>query len=133
MSAAYPETLTLACGPVTAVDLALFAAASGDHNPLHLDAEAARSAGFDQPLVHGMLTMAYTGRLLTRHFGAGAVRQLHTRFTGVARKGDTLQFEARLREVVDGVAHYELAGTTQAGAAIVSGSARVQRMGSSGA
>ena len=41
-----PLTLTLRCGPVTAVDLALFAAASGDHNPLHLDADSARRAGF---------------------------------------------------------------------------------------
>ncbi len=132
-AASYPETLSLTCGPVTAVDLALFAAASGDHNPLHLDAEVARSAGFDQPLVHGMLTMAFSGRLFTRHFGAGSVRQLETRFTGAARKGDTLQLEARLREVSDGIAHYELAGTTQAGTAIVSGSARVQRRGGSGA
>lgn len=123
----YPVTLDLHCGPVMAVDLALFAAGSGDHNPLHLDVEVARSAGFDQPLVHGMLTMAYAGRLFTRHFGAGAVRQLQTRFTGTARKGDTLQLQARLREVVDGVAHYELTGTTGSGAPVVSGSARVQR------
>ena len=37
--AAFPPELELSCGPVTAIDLALFAAASGDHNPLHLDAD----------------------------------------------------------------------------------------------
>lgn len=123
----YPATLSLRCGPVTAVDLALFAAASGDHNPLHLDSEVARSAGFDQPLVHGMLTMAYVGRLFTRQFGAGAVQQLQTRFTGAARKGDVLQLDARLSEVVDGTAHYEVIGATAAGVGIVAGSARVRR------
>jgi acyl dehydratase len=132
-SAWYPETLELRVGPVTAVDLALFAAASGDHNPLHLDAEVARSAGFDQPLVHGMLTMACAGRLFTQQLGAGAVRQLQTRFTGTARKGDSLHLQARLLEVADGVAHYELTGTTGTGAPVVSGSARVQRVESAAA
>jgi acyl dehydratase len=56
----YPAYLELECGPVTAIDLALFAAASGDHNPLHLDADVARAAGFDRPLVHGMLSTAFS-------------------------------------------------------------------------
>lgn len=124
----YPDTLSLRCGPVTAVDLALFAAASGDHNPLHLDAQVARNAGFDQPLVHGMLTMAFTGRLFTRPFGAGSVQQLHTRFTGAGRKGDTLLLVAHLQEVAGGVAYYELTGSTEGGVAIMTGSARVQRL-----
>jgi acyl dehydratase len=53
-----PETLELALDPITAVDLALYAAASGDLNPLHLDADVARAAGFDRPIAHGMRTMA---------------------------------------------------------------------------
>ncbi len=59
-----PATLTLRSAPVGPVQLALFAAASGDHNPLHLDPEVARKAGFERPVVHGMLTMALAGRLL---------------------------------------------------------------------
>lgn len=31
-----------------------FAAASGDHNPIHLSDEAARAAGLDGPVLHGM-------------------------------------------------------------------------------
>jgi len=68
----FPSTLELACGPVTAVDLAIYAAASGDLNPLHLDDAVARTAGFDQPLVHGMLTMAYVARLFTQNLAATA-------------------------------------------------------------
>ncbi|HET7351672.1 MAG TPA: fatty acid synthase subunit beta domain-containing protein, partial [Marmoricola sp.] len=34
--------------------MAAFAAVSGDHNPLHTDVPAARLAGFDGPIVHGM-------------------------------------------------------------------------------
>jgi len=93
----FPERLTLRCGPVSAVDLALFAAASGDHNPLHLDGEVARSAGFERPVVHGMLTMAYAARLFTQSFGAARVRSLQTRFVGVALLGDTIELEATLQ------------------------------------
>lgn len=124
----FPLTLALRCGPVTAVDLALFAAASGDHNPLHLDADTARQAGFDQPVVHGMFTMACAARLFTQAFGAGSVRALQTRFTGVALLGDTLLFEATRIDVQDGSAHdvgYTLTARTESGTALVSGSARI--------
>ncbi len=123
----YPQTLELNCGPVAAIDLALFAAASGDHNPLHLDAEVARAAGFDRPVVHGMLTMAYAGRLFTQHFGAVSVKHLHTRFTGVAKLGNTVRLQASLTEVVNDQAHYSLKATNDDGVELVTGSARVKR------
>ncbi len=90
----WPEQVELACGPLTAIDLALFAAASGDHNPLHLDADVARAAGFDKPVVHGMLTMALAGRLFTYHFGPGCVQRLQTRFLGVVKLGESLHLTA---------------------------------------
>ena len=45
--------------------LALFAGASGDHNPIHIDLDVARSAGLDDVFAHGMLSMAYLGLWLT--------------------------------------------------------------------
>ena len=39
-----------------------FAAVSGDHNPLHTDDAAARLAGFDGPIVHGMWLSAVAQR-----------------------------------------------------------------------
>ncbi len=120
-----PATLTLRSAPVGPVQLALFAAASGDHNPLHLDPEVARKAGFERPVVHGMLTMALAGRLFTQHFGAGSVRSLQTRFAGVALVHDTLELTATLERVDGGVAHYTLRGRTAAGTEVVTGSAEV--------
>jgi len=132
-TAAFPPRIELRCGPVTAVDLALFAAASGDHNPLHLDSEVARAAGFDRPVVHGMLTCAYAARLFTQQFGAGCVRRLRTRFSGVALLGDTLHLSAELTKVESGVAHYTLNVRTTAAAAgaeqrdVATGQAQVAR------
>jgi len=123
----FPRRLELECGPVTAVDLALFAAASGDHNPLHLDVDAARAAGFDRPIVHGMLTMAYAARLFTEALGAGSVRALETRFTGAARLGETVRLTADLAKVEGGVGHYTLGARTAGGTELATGTARVAR------
>ena len=117
--------LALDCGPVTAVDLALFAAASGDHNPLHLDAEVARGAGFERPVVHGMLTMAYLARPLTTAFGPGSLRALETRFAGVAMLGDTIRVEAVLEGVREDVASYSLSARAGDGRELATGHARV--------
>jgi acyl dehydratase len=122
-----PERLELTCGPLTAVDLALFAAASGDHNPLHLDAEVARAAGFERPVVHGMLTMACVARLFTRTFGPGALRELQARFVGVAKCGDTLIASATLTMSDGPLAHYDVRARTNAGTDLLSGRACVER------
>lgn len=43
---------------VTAAEVGAFAELSGDRNPIHLDAEAARTAGFSGPVAHGILGLA---------------------------------------------------------------------------
>ena len=123
---AFPSTLTLLCGPVTALDLSLYAASSGDHNPLHLDHEVANAAGFDHPVVHGMLSMAYAGRLLTQQFGADSVVYLHTRFTGVAQRGQVLHLCATLDQADNQLGHYTLKISNDQGQELVTGTARIQ-------
>ncbi len=125
----FSPLLRLSHGPVTAVDLALFAASSGDHNPLHLDAAVAKAAGFEHPVVHGMLTMAFVARVFTRHFGAGCVRALNTRFVGVALLGDTIELRATLVDTQEGVARYELSARTHGGTELVTGQARIATAG----
>ncbi len=58
----------------TSDDVAAFARLSGDDNPIHLDADAARAAGFEREVVHGVLVTSLVSRLLgTRLPGPGAI------------------------------------------------------------
>ena len=123
----FPSSLTKTVGPIQAIDLALYAAASGDHNPLHLDELVAKEVGFEKPVVHGMLSMAFLGRLLTDEFGVRALAHLHTRFIGIAMRGQTLQFVATLNQVIDGTAHYQLTVLNDTGAIVVEGLAHINQ------
>ena len=76
--------------PVTRLQLALFAAAGADPNSIHLDDAVAQASGLPRAIVHGMLTMAFLGRLLTRQFALSSVRSLEARFVAMAFPGDTI-------------------------------------------
>lgn len=66
---------------VTRADLAAYAKASGDHNPIHLDDEAARAAGLPGVIAHGMYTMGLAARAVTEWAGtADRITALTARF-----------------------------------------------------
>jgi acyl dehydratase len=68
---------------------AAYAEASGDHNPIHLDDDFARSVGLPGVIAHGMLQMG----LLARVAGdPGRLRRLSCRFAGLVRPGDIVTF-----------------------------------------
>lgn len=69
--------------PVSRTTLALFAGASGDHNPIHIDSDIARSAGLDDVFAQGMLSMAYLGQMLTNSFPQQHLRSFKVRFTAI--------------------------------------------------
>jgi len=47
--------------PISRVQLAQYAGASGDLNPLHLDDDFAKKVGLDGAIAHGMLIMGFLG------------------------------------------------------------------------
>jgi acyl dehydratase len=77
------QTQTLTAGRISRATLALFAGASGDHNPIHIDLDNARSGGFDDVFAHGMLSMAYLARLVTDLVPQERVRRYGVRFTAI--------------------------------------------------
>ena len=72
-------------------DAALIYRLSGDYNPLHVDAEYARKAGFERPILHGLCTLAIASRAIwTGLEGPGDLLQIACRFSGIVWPGDTL-------------------------------------------
>lgn len=77
------ELPSLELPAISRTTLALFAGASGDHNPIHIDLDNARSAGLDDVFAHGMLSMGHLGRYLTETFGQDRLRRWSVRFTSI--------------------------------------------------
>jgi acyl dehydratase len=109
--------------PFTREDLRRYAEASGDFNPLHLDTEFARQAGFDDVIVHGMLGMALLGRLVTETFPDYRLQLFRARFRNVVAMGEPIRCTARLESWRDGVALLTLAAADVAGVALIEGTA----------
>lgn len=70
-------------GPITRTTLALFAAGSGDHNPIHLDSDFAQSAGAPDVFAHGMLSMAYLARYMLGFAPQSALLSWSVRFLAI--------------------------------------------------
>jgi acyl dehydratase len=77
--------------------IAAYAEASGDHNPIHLDDDFARSVGLPGRIAHGMLQMGIAGTVAAEAAGGGArLRRLQCRFAAIVVPGDTVTFTAEL-------------------------------------
>ena len=81
---------------VTRYALAMYAGASGDDNPIHLDIDHARAAGFPDVFAHGMLIMGYMGRTLRGVAGTGTLLAFSTRFVAITWVGNEITCAAKL-------------------------------------
>jgi acyl dehydratase len=69
---------------------------AGDYNPLHIDPEVARVAGFDRPILHGLCGYGMAGRALIRGLcgdDPSRLRSLDVRFTSPMFPGEPLRAE----------------------------------------
>ena len=85
--------------PITRVQLALYCGGSGDHNPIHVDTDFARSAGMKDVFAHGMLSMCFTGRLITRLVTPARVRSFGVRFVAITGVGDEITVKGRVATI----------------------------------
>ena len=91
----------LAFPPLTRTTLALYAGASGDHNPMHIDIDFARAAGMPDVFAHGMLSMAWLGRLLTLWAPQSDLREFSARFTAMTHVGERIVCTGRVTEKLE--------------------------------
>lgn len=90
--------------PISRTTLALYAGASGDHMPIHIDIDVAKAAGFDDVFAHGMLSMAYLGRLLTNWVPQERIRSFRVRFAGITPLHAEPVCTGRVTAVANGLA-----------------------------
>jgi acyl dehydratase len=86
---------------VTAKDIELFTAISGDRNPLHYDAEAARRTRFGGIVVQGGITSAILNAVVAEDLPGPGTVFLHVdwNFRAPVRPGDTITGEVRVTKV----------------------------------
>lgn len=91
---AYPERpADMGREVATLPQQALLYRLSGDVNPLHADPAAARKAGFERPILHGLATFGLVGRAVTDAIPGARLRALSGRFLAVVYPGETLDVE----------------------------------------
>jgi acyl dehydratase len=87
--------------PITRHRLALYCGASGDHNPIHVDLDFAKQAGFPDVFSHGMLVMGYLGQALTDAVAPSRIRSFSTRFAAITQLGAALTCEGKVTELIE--------------------------------
>ncbi len=109
----------------------LYAQASGDFNPIHIDEDFARKTPAGGTIAHGMLILAYVSEMMTTVFGQGWLShgRLNVRFKAPARPGDTVTVSGKIRSLEHNGAKIsvdcDILCTNQKDETIIAGEAKV--------
>ncbi|MEJ5362459.1 MAG: MaoC family dehydratase [Spirochaetota bacterium] len=77
-----------------------YAGASGDFNPIHIDAEFGKMVGLGGAILQGLCTLGFTADAITTWTGdPGRLKKLKCRFASPVRMGDTLTIEGTVTEI----------------------------------
>ena len=114
---------------VTAQMVELFAEATGDRNPVHLDEEFAAKTKFGGRIAHGMLTAGFvSAAIASRLPGPGSIYMGQTlRFTRPVKLGDTVTVKLEVIEIIAEKKRVRLSTvcTNQNGETVMEGEATV--------
>ncbi len=88
---------------VTEADIVNFAMLSGDWNPLHTDAEAAKETPYGERIAHGLLVLSMATGLAERlgfmHQTVLGFMGLEWQFRAAVKIGDTIRVQATVSEL----------------------------------
>ncbi len=86
---------------ITQEDINLYAKASRDFNPIHIDEEFARKTPAGGTIAHGMLILAYVSQMMTEAFGISWLTggRFNVRFKSPARPGDTVTIQGNIKKL----------------------------------
>jgi acyl dehydratase len=105
-----------------------YAGASGDHNPIHIDTEYAKTTPMGGTIAHGMLVLSFVSEMMTAAFGRAWLEggKLEVRFRAPARPGDTITARARPTAEDGSVLKYTIECVNQIDEVLISGTAEVR-------
>ena len=114
---------------ISHLQLALYAGAGADHNPIHVDEAAAKAGGLPGIIAHGMLPLAFLGQLLTRWVPQRQLRSVSARFVAMAFPGDVItcsgKVVAKREQAGEKLVELEIVAQNQKGENIQMGKATV--------
>ena len=86
---------------ITQEKINLYAEASFDFNPIHIDEDFARNTPLGGTIAHGMLMLGYISHMMTVNFGKAWIKggYLNVRFKTPARPGDTVTLSGTVNKV----------------------------------
>ena len=87
--------------PLSRLTLALYCGASGDHNPIHVDIDFARQSGMPDVFAHGMLSMAWLGRVLTNWVPQQDLLEYSVRFAAITHVGERITCAGKVVEKLE--------------------------------
>ena len=115
-------------GPLSADLLKLYGSSALDPNPIHLDPEFAKAAGYPSVIAHGMLSMAFLAEAIRTNFPSEeyTVEKFSSRFRKVTFPGDVLTTKGRIKKTEGDSLHVSLSIENQAGETTTQGEALIR-------
>jgi acyl dehydratase len=124
------ELPALAKAPVDRVQLARYAGASGDFNPVHVDELYAKGAGMPSVYAPGMLVMGFLGQLVSDWARGAQLRRYNVRFIKMVWPGDTVVCKGRVTDRYGEAGRYfaeiDLWAENQKGELVMKGASQIQ-------
>lgn len=77
-----------------------YAAASGDHNPIHTSPATATSIGYENVIAHGMLLMGFGGSAIRGWFPGGRLEEFKIKFANITYPGESLICSGKITKQV---------------------------------
>jgi acyl dehydratase len=116
-----PEILNPVIHHISQAQLAKYADASGDDNPLHLDEEFAATTPYGRTIAHGMLLLAFVSEAMTKAFGLTWLCEgkMKARFRAPVFPGDTVTTTGTLKSTTGTMAMYQIVVRNQDGVDVV--------------
>jgi acyl dehydratase len=121
-SAAVGDEMTPLARAVTQDQINAYAEASGDHNPIHVDPDFARSVGLPGTIAHGLLDMGILTEAVARWAGGyEQVASVACRFSKPLLPGETITCTGRVVDIDHslGIATLELEAVSSSGARVL--------------